>query len=115
MSEGRNKKPAIWTEIGRFGTLSALLIQRWLKMMYNVWGSIEEVPYGFSMWCVKFKGHTDDKITDFDQNWVFPEIMQKSWRAIEEVPIHYEGISLNLKITRAKNCQFWPQFSLSRL
>ena len=86
MLEGRNKKTAIWTEIGRFRTVSALLIQRWLKMMYNVWGSIEEVPYGFSMWCVKFKGHTGDKITDFDQNWVFPEIMQKSWRAKEEVP-----------------------------
>ena len=42
------------------------------EMMHEDWSNIEEVPNFFSM-SVKFKGHTGQKITDFDPNWSIPD------------------------------------------
>ena len=42
-------------------------------MMHKAWSSIEEVPYCFPRSSIKFQGHTGQNITDFDQNWAFPD------------------------------------------
>ena len=42
-------------------------------MMHKAWCSIEEVPYCFPRSSIKFQGHTEQKITDFDPNWAFPD------------------------------------------
>ena len=41
-------------------------------MMHRAWRNIVEVPYYFSRSCVKFQGHTGQKIANFDLNWAFP-------------------------------------------
>ena len=35
------------------------------EMMHKVWRGIEEVPYCFSMWSIKFQGHTGQKVRRF--------------------------------------------------
>ena len=41
--------------------------------MHKAWSSIEEVPYCFPRSSIKSQGHTGQNITDFDQNWAFPD------------------------------------------
>ena len=61
-------------------------------MLHNVKCSIEEVPYCFSRSSIKFQGHAEQKIANFDPNWAFPdcdsslnsptdrfEMMHKAW------------------------------------
>ena len=42
-------------------------------MMHRAWTSIEEVPYCFSRSYIKFQGHADLRIVDFNPNWAFPD------------------------------------------
>ena len=43
------------------------------EMMYKDWSRIEEVPYYFSRFSVKFQGHKGKNISDFEPNWAFPD------------------------------------------
>ena len=43
------------------------------EMMHKAWSSIGEVTYCFSRSCVKFQGHTGQKIAVFDPNRAFPD------------------------------------------
>ena len=42
-------------------------------MLHKAWNSKGEMPYRFPRSSVKFQGHTVQNITDFDQNWAFPD------------------------------------------
>ena len=79
-------------------------------MMHNAWNSIEEVPYCFLKSSVKFQGHTEQKIIDFDQNWAFPdynsslnspkfgfEIMDKALHSIEEMLYYFSRSSIKFQ------------------
>ena len=56
-----------------FQTVTPVWIHWWLwnEMMHKDWSSLEEVPYCFLRSSVKFWGHTEQKITDFDLNGAF--------------------------------------------
>ena len=94
-------------------------------MMHKAWSSIGEVPYCFSRSCVKFQGHTGQKIADFDPNWAFPDynfslnsLMALKWCTtlcgIEEVLYCFSKSSIKFQgHTGQKNHQFWPQLSVS--
>ena len=43
------------------------------EMMHKAWSSIGEVTYCFSRSCVKFQGHTGQKIAVFDPNRASPD------------------------------------------
>ena len=43
------------------------------EMMHKAWSSIVEVTYCFSRSCVKFQGHTGQKMAVFDPNRAFPD------------------------------------------
>ena len=64
---GKKKYP----QLGRFRTVSPVWIDR--RLRNDCWGSKEEVPYCFSRSSIKFLGHTDRKIDDFDPNWALPD------------------------------------------
>ena len=42
-------------------------------MLHKAWNSKQEMPYCFSRSSIKFQGHTEQNITDFDPNWAFPD------------------------------------------
>ena len=68
-----SKNRRIWTQIGRFRTVTQVWIHHWLQMLHKAWSSIEEVPYCFWRSSVKFQGHAALKIVEFDPNWAFPD------------------------------------------
>ena len=96
-------------------------------MMHKAWSSIGEVPYCFSRSCVKFQGHTGQKIADFDPNWAFPDYnfslnspMTLKWCTtlcgIEQVLYCFSKSSIKFQgHTGQKNHQFWSQLSVSGL
>ena len=81
-------------------------------MMHKAWSSTGEVPYWFSRSTVKFKGHTGQKIADFDPNWAFPDCnsslnspMALKWNTKLNVvkkrcPIVFQGHPSNFKVQR---------------
>ena len=83
-------------------------------MMHKAWSNIEEVPYCFSMSSDKFRGHTGQKITNFDPNWSCPDCsyslnspMALRWCSKLNVakkmcPIVFQGYPSNFKVTRDK-------------
>ena len=83
-------------------------------MMHKAWCSIEEVPYCFPRSSIKFQGHTEPKIADFDPNWAFPDCnfsfnspMDLKWCTKLDVvwkrcPIVFQGHPSNFKVTRDK-------------
>ena len=96
-------------------------------MMHKAWSSIGEVPYCFSRTCVKFQGHTGQKIADFDPNWAFPDYnfslnspMALKWCTtlcgIEQVLYCFSKSSIKFQgHTGQKNHQFWSQLSVCGL
>ena len=42
-------------------------------MLHKAWNSKGKMPYCFPWSSIKFQGHTVQNITDFDQNWAFPD------------------------------------------
>ena len=72
------KKLLILTQIRLFRTVTPVWIQWWLWNDAQTWSTIEEVPYCFSMSPIKFQGHREQKISDFDPNWVCPDCTQDS-------------------------------------
>ena len=68
------KKSSILTKMGRFRTVTPVLIHSdGCEIMHKAWSNIEEVPYCFPRSSIKFQGHTGQKIADFDPNWAFPD------------------------------------------
>ena len=79
------------------------------EMMHKDWSSIEEVPYRFSGWSVKFQGHRAKKYIGFDPKLGFFglllqfeftdgfEMMLKSWSSIEEVPYCFSRSSVKFQ------------------
>ena len=65
------KKSSIFTQIGRFRTVTPVWIHQWL--WNDAKNSIGTVPYYFSRSSVNFRGHPGPKITNFDQNWAFSD------------------------------------------
>ena len=94
-----------------FGTVLKFEFTNYYEMMYKAWSSIGEVPYCFSRSSVKFQGHTGQRITDFNPNWVFPDcnsslnsLMAMRCCTKPEVaqkicPIVFQGHSSNVKVT----------------
>ena len=68
------------------------------EMKHKAWGSIEEVPFCFSRWSVKFQGHKPQQknrilpelsISGLQPRFEFTdghEMMHRAWRNTEEVP-----------------------------
>ena len=95
-------------------------------MMRKAWSSIEEVPYCFSRSWVKFRGHTANKIVDFDPNCAFsdcnsslnsPMAMKcctKLETAKERCPIVFQGHPSNFKVTRDKTSPILTQIGRFR-
>ena len=91
-------------------------------MMHLAWRSIEEVPYNFSRSSIKFQGHTEHKITDFDPNWAFPDCnsiliapMDLKWCTkidvlLKRCHIVLQGHPSNFKATQAEKSTTWIQF-----
>ena len=52
------------------GHLSNFKVTEGFKMMHKAWCNLEEVPYNFSRWSIKFQGHTGEKFDDFYPIWV---------------------------------------------
>ena len=68
-----SKNRQIWPRLGVSGLYLQFEFTNGYEMIHKAWSSIEEVPYCFSGLSVKFLGHTDKKIVDFDPNWAFPD------------------------------------------
>ena len=95
-------------------------------MMHRAWSSKVEVPYCFSRSYVKFQGHTDLKIVEFDPNWAFPDsnsslnslmamkCCTKLETAKERCPIVFQGHPSNFKVTRYKTSPILTQIGRSR-
>ena len=96
-------------------------------MMHKAWSCIGEVPYCFSRSSLKFQGHTGQKICRFwpelgVSHTVTPVwIHQWLWNDAQSLKQHmrgalvFQGHSSNFKVTRDKNCRFWPELSVSGL
>ena len=94
--------------------------------MHKAWSSIEEVPYCFLRSSVKFQGHTDLKIVEFDPNWAFPDsnsslnspmamkCCTKLETAKERCPIVFQGHPSNFKVTRDKTSPILTQIGRFR-
>ena len=67
------KNRQFWPKLVVSGLLLQFEFTNGYEKMQKAWGSIEEVPYCFSRWSVKFQGHTGQKIADFYPNWAFPD------------------------------------------
>ena len=95
----RYKTSPILTQIGRF----------WTKGRSQL-SNPSDLPYSRSS--VKFQGHTDLKIVEFDPDWAFPDCnsslnspMAKKWYtklgvALKRRPIVFQGHPSNFKVTR---------------
>ena len=78
-------------------------------MMHRAWSSIVEVPYCFSRSYLKFQGHTDLKIVEFDPNWGVSgqqlqfeftdgyEMLHKAWNSKGEVPYCFPRSSIKFQ------------------
>ena len=75
-------------------------------MMHKAWSRIEEVPYCFSRWYVKFQGHTALKIVEFDPNWAFsdcnsslnsPMAMKFAWNSKGKMPYCFPRSSIKFQ------------------
>ena len=67
------KKRQILPRLGVSGLYLQFEFTNGYEMMHKAWSSIEELPYCFSRWSVKFQGHTALKIVEFDPDWAFPD------------------------------------------
>ena len=79
------------------------------EMMHKASCCLEEVPFCFSRCSVRFQGHMDTKIVDFDWNWAFPdcnsslnlpngyEIKHKDGSSIGEVPYWFSRSSIKFQ------------------
>ena len=125
--QGRTwQKSPILTRIERFRTVTPVWIHWWL------WNDAESLkqhrrcPYCFSRSCVKFQGHTGQKITDFDLNWAFPDCnsilnppMAFKWCtklniAYKRCPIVFQGHPSNFKVTRDEKMQIFTRIKRFR-
>ena len=87
-------------------------------MMHKVWSRVEDISHYFSRSSVKFQGHRDKKMIDFDPNWDFldcnsslnSQMAMKCWSSIEEVPNCFRGHPS--KVTRDKYRRFWAKLSV---
>ena len=142
------KKLSILTQIGRFRTLTSVWIHWWLwndahslkqhrcfmffKVIRKISRShrtktltqfeIKEVPYCFSKSLVKFRGHTVQKIADFDPNWAFPDfnsslnsLIAMTWCTKLDIvekrcPIVSSRSSIKFRITWAAKSTIWILF-----
>ena len=121
------KKSSTLTQIGRFRTVTPVWIHQWLRNDAQIFNSTEEVSHCFSKSYVELQGHTAKKIIDFDPNWAFPDCnsslnspMATKWCtklevALKRCPVVFQGHTSNCKVTRLKNCRFWPQLVVSEL
>ena len=110
-----SKNRRIWPRLGISGLYLQFEFTNGYEMIHKAWSSIEEVPYCFPRWSVKFQGHTALKIVKFDPNWAFPDCnsslnssMGTKWCtkleiALKMYPIVFQGLLLSLKVTRLKN------------
>ena len=91
------------------------------EMMHKAWCCLGEKPYSFPRSCVKFQGHTGQKIADFDPNWAFPDcnsslnwLMAIKWYTKLEVqqrwcPNVFQGHLSNFRVTQdKKSTDFYP-------
>ena len=95
-------------------------------MMHKAWISIVEVPYCFSRSCVKWQGHTAQKIVEFDPNWALPDsnsslnssMAMKCCTTLETAkercPIVFQGHPSNFKVTRDKTSPIFTQIGRFR-
>ena len=119
----RLEKSSIFTQIGRFQTVTQAWIYRWLRN--DAWSSMVEVTYCFSRLYVKFQGHTALKIVEFDPNWAFPdcnssltdgyEMLHKAWNSEGEMPYCFPRSSIKFQGHTRQNHRFWPKLGVSRL
>ena len=59
------KKLLIFTQIGRFWTVTPVWITNGYEMMHKAWSRLGKVPYCFSMSSLKSQGHTAKKNCSF--------------------------------------------------
>ena len=144
------KQLSILTQIGRFRTVTSVWIHWWLwndahslkqhrrgallffKVIRKISRShrtktltqfeIEVVPYCFSKSFVKFRGHTVQKIADFDPNWAFPDfnsslnsLMAMTWCTKLDIvekrcPIVSSRSSIKFRITWVAKSTIWILF-----
>ena len=106
---------------------SSLKFTNGYEMMHKACSSIEEMPYCFSRWYVKFQGHIALKIVEFDPDWVFPDCnsslnspMAPKWCtklqiALKRCPIVFWVICQILRSHDSKNGRIWPKLGVSGL
>ena len=83
-------------------------------MLHKAWNSKGEMPYCFPRSSIKFQVHTGQNITDFDPNWAFPDYRPVA--AFKSLRFALFKIIRQFSRSRgAKNCQFWPELSVSGL
>ena len=120
------KNRRFWPNFGVSGLYLKFECTNGYEMMRKAWSNIEEVPYCFSRSSVKFQGHTWQKITDFDQNWVFPDcnsslnsLMAMKWctkleATYKRCPIVFEGHLSNFKVARDEKSPILTQIERFR-
>ena len=64
----QNQNAPILTQLSVYGLELMFEFTDGLEIMHKAWRSMEEVPYCFLRSSVKFQGHTDKKVADFDLN-----------------------------------------------
>ena len=67
------KNRRIWPRLGVSGLLLQFKFTNGYEILHKAYSGIEEVPYCFTRWSVKFQGHTALKIVEFDPDWAFPD------------------------------------------
>ena len=86
-------------------------------MIHRAWGSIEEVPYGFSRSSIKFQGHTGRKIDDLIPIWLrllgWPQLSNPTdlpcfvpnWSGMRR--LIDQGLTLSIWFTCPSGTWFW--------
>ena len=109
-NSGKSLEYQLQLQLRRFQLQFQLQLRSWPQP----WCSIEKVPYCFSRSFVIFRGHTGQKIANFDPNWAFPDCnssltspMALKWCTKLDVvkkrsPIVYQGHPSNFKVTQDK-------------
>ena len=114
------------TQHSRFRTVTPVRIHIWL---WNDAQRLKQHGRGallFSRSSAKFQGHTGQKIADFDPNCcrtVTPNWFHRwIWNDAQSLMLYRRGALLFSKVIhqiwrshRTKNCQFWPELSVSGL
>ena len=108
------------TRIERFRTVTPVWIHRWLRNdAQRLMGHRRGALY-FPRSSVKFQGHTDRIMNDFDSKWAFPECnsslnSQTNTKLCTKIegtkrrsPIVFRSHPLNFKVTRAEKSAIWP-------